>query len=562
MTTIFGLRYKYESETGQSLIFYERNGNELTTQDLHNVQLKMIHSNRIPHTLPLSVENLDLKTTLHYDITARRKISRFLRNHHSTMNDYYQLFLSIIKTLEDCSSYMLNQQNYILNKEFIYIGENIKDVYLTYLPITELKRNTTITDDIKNLLTDIANDIQGLQGNEFKSILNYISDDSFSLAGLKRLLLDLISVRSNVHQPDETAFDEQPQQFDDLLPNNFSSKTKQPKQSKIQKDEKDEDESGLHNKQSKEKLPPLTSREVIFLIVGAVFLLGITWKIYDMFPYPILLIVCIAISLYIVLGVFVYWKIWRPGVKKVSKPLPVKSKTSQPPQQSEQAQSQQSQKKLQPNLQQKQKNFQPQYDQLKNHHNHDVAATNLQQSFDHQLASEKQSFHSQQFTEHFHQDRYSTGTAVHQHQPAGVGQHYAGGTSFKSPNLGNNHDDTVLLDEDENLDTNVGEQRIPQLTKINELGQEEKIYINSNHFLVGRNQHSVDYVESSIGVSRIHIEIVKIDETTYAIKDLGSKNGTKVNSDKLIPYKIYALNEHDEIEIGRTTYTFSWSHNE
>src|SRR5699024_12726619 len=93
------------------------------------------------------------------------------------MNDYYQLFLSIVKALEDSGSYMLNQEHYILHTDYIFVGRNASDVYLAYLPVENLERETTALEDMKQLLTDIAGEVEGLQGNEFKSILNYRSEE-------------------------------------------------------------------------------------------------------------------------------------------------------------------------------------------------------------------------------------------------------------------------------------------------------------------------------------------------------------------------------------------------
>src|SRR5699024_858541 len=138
------------------------------------VQLKMIQSNRIPHLLPLNVENIDLSAKLYYNIQSKSKIISFFRNNKATMNDYYQLYLSIVKDLKDSSSYMLNQQHYILHTYYIFVSRNASYVYLAYLPVENLDRETTALEDKKQLLTDIAGAVEGLQGNEFKSILSYI----------------------------------------------------------------------------------------------------------------------------------------------------------------------------------------------------------------------------------------------------------------------------------------------------------------------------------------------------------------------------------------------------
>src|SRR5690606_13314699 len=200
MGTIYNLTFEYVHQNGQSIVFKEKDGQKLSINNLNSVQMKMMQSNRIPHLLSMTVENIDLTTRLHFNINSKNKVTSFFRNNSTNMNDYYQLFLSIIKALEDSSSYMLNQDNFVLRSDLIYVGENASDVSLVYLPIKDVKKKTSLAEEMKQLLTDIAGEVEGLQGNEFKSILNYIKNASFSLTGLKKLFLELISLRSNVNQ--------------------------------------------------------------------------------------------------------------------------------------------------------------------------------------------------------------------------------------------------------------------------------------------------------------------------------------------------------------------------
>src|SRR5690625_4706588 len=123
-STLYGLNYEYSHQNGKSIIFDGFNEQDLTQEDLHSVQLKIMQSNRIPHILSLSVENIDLSTKLHYDITSKSKMISFFRNNSTTMNDYYQFFLSIIKTIEESNSYMLDQQNFVLDADFIFLGDH------------------------------------------------------------------------------------------------------------------------------------------------------------------------------------------------------------------------------------------------------------------------------------------------------------------------------------------------------------------------------------------------------------------------------------------------------
>ncbi|MFD2046154.1 DUF6382 domain-containing protein [Ornithinibacillus salinisoli] len=527
MGTIYNLGYEHVHQNGQSIVFKEKDGQKLTVNDLHTVQLKMMQSNRIPHLLALTVENIDLATKLHYNINSKNRVSTYFRSNSTSMNDYYQLFLSIIKVLEDSSSYMLNQQNFILRSDFIFIGENASDVYLAYLPVKDLKKDSSVTADMKQLLTDIAGEVEGLQGNEFKSILNYIKNPSFSLSGLKKLFLDLISLRSNVNQfqsydPYGSSNNEGEMDYSQQTPHHSSahvtknSEQKRPTSTNI--DEVVPKSQKTKNKKAKKQLPALTSREKVYMFAGAFLAIGLTWKLYDMNPTTVILVTCTGISVLILTCLIVYAKFWRPGTPAIEIPIqeePVEEKKQQHAQK----------------YQAPQRNPQ--------------SAVGERQNVYHQVPPQQE---RPTFTPNI--PNFST------HQSVAA-------STMDTPLLTPESDDTVLLEEEANLELNQTDNGfLALLHRSSEDGKVNTIVINSNNFLIGRNADSVHFAEEATGVSRIHAEIIKIDPTSYGLKDLGSKNGTKLNGNTLVPYKVYALNENDEFVLGKANYIFKWSSTE
>lgn len=85
----------------------------------------------------------------------------------------------------------------------------------------------------------------------------------------------------------------------------------------------------------------------------------------------------------------------------------------------------------------------------------------------------------------------------------------------------------------------------------------ELIPILGNSFIVGRGPHDVHLIENRIGVSRQHFEVI-VESGIYQIKDLRSKNGTMLNDEMLIPYKLYPLNEGDQVMCIRTQFLFTY----
>ncbi len=83
----------------------------------------------------------------------------------------------------------------------------------------------------------------------------------------------------------------------------------------------------------------------------------------------------------------------------------------------------------------------------------------------------------------------------------------------------------------------------------------EKVPITGISFIVGRGPNDVQYAENKPGVSRVHFEVNQ-ENGAYSIKDLGSKNGTLLNGERLVAYKSYPLNDGDKVKLVQTEFVF------
>ncbi len=70
--------------------------------------------------------------------------------------------------------------------------------------------------------------------------------------------------------------------------------------------------------------------------------------------------------------------------------------------------------------------------------------------------------------------------------------------------------------------------------------------VSRNRFSFGRSPGEADCVLNASGISRIHGEIRREGEL-WVLCDLGSKNGTKLNGESLVPHETYPLKNGDRI---------------
>ncbi|MNZ94995.1 FHA domain protein [compost metagenome] len=82
-------------------------------------------------------------------------------------------------------------------------------------------------------------------------------------------------------------------------------------------------------------------------------------------------------------------------------------------------------------------------------------------------------------------------------------------------------------------------------------GQEDSIELKETSFKIGRAGEHASYADQASGVSRLHVEIEDVDGE-YRAKDLGSRNGSLLNGQAMIPYKAYKLSMGDVIHLAGT----------
>jgi hypothetical protein len=103
---------------------------------------------------------------------------------------------------------------------------------------------------------------------------------------------------------------------------------------------------------------------------------------------------------------------------------------------------------------------------------------------------------------------------------------------------------TVLLRPNE-LD---GVTKDPILERVSEAGQPiQTETVHKTPYVIGRGEHC-DWMLAETGISRRHLEI-DYDGALYGVKDLGSSNGTFVNGERMIPFKVYPLTDGDMVRM-------------
>lgn len=185
------LLYEFVEQGGSFLVFYGEQG--LQRDHLHSLQVHMLRRNKIKGLLPIAFDETDFVIRLRYSISGLKMLSQALKYHRISMLEYYDILLQIATMLNDSKIYMLDEERYVLHEDFIFVGEEITDIYFVYLPTQTYGPNGSVQERLKQLSTILIAFVDGMQAEGFQAILHYFYTKHFVLGEFKALLHRLVA---------------------------------------------------------------------------------------------------------------------------------------------------------------------------------------------------------------------------------------------------------------------------------------------------------------------------------------------------------------------------------
>lgn len=421
---IYGMKYELTMHQEPCLIFSKDSA--WTESHLNAMEKKMLLSYPIARLLPLQLNEMDLQISLCYKIGTKKNLSYLCQRQSFNELECFQILLTIVSTILNSKAHLLNEERYLLQDSFIYIGTDHMDVNLIYLPLHELTDKRSLQQD----LVKLANSLLCKQGKATSQYANKIvqllSSPHFQLITMKELLLQ--SILEMDIQPEAIVY--QP----DL---------------------------------SNEPWLPLTTKEGL-----------IKWRLSESHN-PILIIICILI----VMLIWTFYYIF-PSVGMLNLCLGLC-----------------------------------------------LMVLNISFELNRSLA------------------KMETGELSYE-RPFGNSMQVKHQTIPDTDYYVHLIDQTTLL-APANIISDATVMLAPPMKAFLELKQGEEtelIKISGDSFIIGRSIEGAQFTLNWIGLSRTHLEINRLGND-YQVKDLGSKNGSFLNEESMVPHQFYTLTEGDCIKV-------------
>nr|WP_305120973.1 DUF6382 domain-containing protein [Saccharibacillus sp. JS10] len=562
--------------------------NKLSGEDLNRVQVKMLASSNVPHVLDLHVREVDNEAQLHYNIGGKRMLSTCIKTEKITLVEYYALLLQIVTALEYGMTYMLSPNGFLLQEDYMFVDGALSEgtVYLTYLPLNKSAELAPSRERIGGLAARWMAYIDDLRGSGVQRILQMCEQSSFSLQALKSLLIGLLAgsgkqptgnlvaagaaaTQTSYPIHEQSGISHQSERFN-AMPNNYaaapnggvayaepavpfpvhslpmSTQTQAPSAAtqsdqhhvrldagKLQSNLEPSlnQQAELSNTSEEESKKDKNGRLVVPLI--SMMLLALLWKfLYLDSPSTINLLICVVATPIILVFAYLGWARKLKFNKRSADRIDEQEEAA--------ALSMPWQEPRATSTGQRVFYGQP-----------EVASAAPMQSENFQVPDFLKPASSRQAE----RTEYSSGMQPQIASQDAVPNYAADSATgvLSSPA----YQPTVVLGSGQDGFTNAAGQASSSSYRLERLENgslPKSIVLPTGSFTIGRSEEVAQHVETAAGISRAHVELA-LSTAHCTIKDMGSRNGTKLNDEVLTPYKAYDLNEGDTFKIAGISYT-------
>ncbi|WP_027622806.1 DUF6382 domain-containing protein [Acetivibrio clariflavus] len=489
-------------------------------------QVNMLAKNPNKHILPFDIIRNNDRINIYYNITSKLSLSQYLKRSQLSKNEFLDIFSGIVKTLLNSKGYLLSDNSFILDEEYIYINPDTKCISMVYLPI---RLDIDITKALKNFAINFvvysANIYEEDSDGFLQQFLNFLKKDTFSIIEFDKFLKEMKRLArkqekesnefNEVQKKEQTAENVEVQQKkeEDLKENRFKIEIPKPKAVEGRETKKDVSSNYGQSKSEFRKNDGGKEEKNIVssfsgnpnVIVGAVIQTVIAIIVLFLFFSGKLDStgndkISTAIGLLLV-GAAVSYFMWKNILKiKFSDKKNLQSKAG-------------------------------------DNNGRENTGRNSVPKVIEKIPKPAKKQNEQSIP--------NTRRAIANENKMNESKISENSVSIPIK-ISGNVNETILLDS--------SDVKHARLQVIKDDGIEE-IIINKPSFIIGRLEGQVDYVHTNNAIGKVHAEIITRDECYY-LKDLNSKNGTYINGKRIDSNKEYEIKNNDRITLANSEFIF------
>ncbi|WP_339836554.1 DUF6382 domain-containing protein [Paenibacillus sp. FSL R7-0272] len=580
---MYGLTRDFVRNGGTFMVLEKADG--LRMEELSRVQIGMLTSNRIPRMLPLFTREIDQNVTLQYDISGYKMLSQMLKSSQISLPVLYNLLFQLAEALVECRHYMLEPQNLCIHEDYIFIQGAMEqgELGLVYVPMmnAHARQEKQPPQIFRDLVIKLMAHVQELEGEGIQRVLQLCDDERWDIRQLRELLLELCTgkparpissqlpekksvARLNYNKPDTEQSDRHQRERQQIIKPDVDIKKVDPYSNSLlhrptagqpssrntnyfhqnQTSTQPESSSSFvsvdqKNVEMEEQNSVTSSSRTTYIWLGCIVSMALVWRfIYMQQPSQNAMILSTALSVGLIAVASWMWKRTggSAGVSGVRIPFSL-SVLGKKKDKGAKVEEEMFQESWRWNAMDK-----PEEDKGKSIESLPEVAEDHTSSRLRSMSISPMNLKSEEML----------------NPPYTEKREREWGSTSESHLTGSAAEATVNLQPLDGLSNEDRSSSLPsyylELT-LNKGGGSKRVDVKGASFVIGRAADMVQYVDNSTGVSRAHVELSR-SKSGYALKDLGSVNGTMLQGKLLAPYKEYPLTDGDTFILAESVYVY------
>ncbi|HZG88519.1 FHA domain-containing protein [Paenibacillus sp.] len=133
--SLTGLRARIDPTSGPEVVVERPDG--IGSSEVTRVQVAMLEHHALAGTLPLRREDTDGSVRLRYGIAGMRRLRAALEADAMRPEHWESFLIALRRAIREGADYCIRSPEYVLDPEWIWVGNDVRDVRLMVVPIVD-----------------------------------------------------------------------------------------------------------------------------------------------------------------------------------------------------------------------------------------------------------------------------------------------------------------------------------------------------------------------------------------------------------------------------------------
>lgn len=159
----------------------------IKASELDQYPIRMLQQHAVPHLLKPNVRIMNEEVSLHYEISGKRLLIPLLAVEKISEHQYYEWLLQLISIIENCRAYMLQPNQLLFHEDLLFIEGGLYGgkLCIPYIPLLEPIDPHAAIRGLQQLAISLSGEVKHWSGNGFQELIRLLYQEDVSFPQLR-----------------------------------------------------------------------------------------------------------------------------------------------------------------------------------------------------------------------------------------------------------------------------------------------------------------------------------------------------------------------------------------